>query len=94
MDINKSSGLILHPTSLPSSYGIGDLGKESYEFIDLLNQSETEIWQVLPLGITDNIEFSPYSSKSSVLGNPYIVSLNNLETVSYTHLTLPTTPYV
>ena len=39
MDINKSSGLILHPTSLPSSYGIGDLGKESYEFIDLLNQS-------------------------------------------------------
>ena len=79
MDINKSSGLILHPTSLPSSYGIGDLGKESYEFIDLLNQSETEIWQVLPLGITDNIEFSPYSSKSSVLGNPYIVSLNNLE---------------
>ena len=55
------------------------MGKESYEFIDLLNQSETEIWQVLPLGITDNIEFSPYSSKSSVLGNPYIVSLDNLE---------------
>ena len=83
MDINKSSGLILHPTSLPSSYGIGDLGKESYEFIDLLNQSETEIWQVLPLGITDNIEFSPYSSKSSVLGNPYIVSLDNLENSIY-----------
>ena len=40
MDLNKSSGLILHPTSLPSSYGIGDLGEESYEFIDLLNQSE------------------------------------------------------
>ena len=78
MDINKSSGLILHPTSLPSSYGIGDLGKESYEFIDLLNQSDTKIWQVLPLGITDKIEFSPYSSKSSVLGNPYIVSLDNL----------------
>ena len=54
------------------------LGKESYEFIDLLNQSDTKIWQVLPLGITDKIEFSPYSSKSSVLGNPYIVSLDNL----------------
>ena len=66
MDINKSSGLILHPTSLPSKYGIGDLGKESYEFIDLLSQSGTKIWQVLPLGITDNIEFSPYSSKSSI----------------------------
>src|SRR6056300_616807 len=83
MDINKSSGLILHPTSLPSSYGIGDLGKESYEFIDLLNHSETKIWQVLPLGITDNIEFSPYSSKSSVLGYPYIVSLDNLENNIY-----------
>ena len=39
MDLNKSSGLILHPTSLPSSYGIGDLGKESYEFICLLYTS-------------------------------------------------------
>ena len=83
MDINKSSGLILHPTSLPSSYGIGDLGKESYKFVDLLNESDTKIWQVLPLGITDKIEFSPYSSKSSVLGNPYIVSLDNLENNIY-----------
>ena len=83
MDINKSSGLILHPTSLPSSYGIGDLGKESYKFIDLLNQSDTKIWQVLPLGITDNIEFSPYSSKTSILGNPYIVSLDNLKNQIY-----------
>ncbi len=83
MDINKSSGLILHPTSLPSKYGIGDLGKESYEFIDLLSQSGTKIWQVLPLGITDNIEFSPYSSKSSILGNPYIVSLDNLKNQIY-----------
>ena len=43
MDINKSSGLIFHPTSLPSRYGIGDLGKESYEFVDLLSQSKTSI---------------------------------------------------
>ena len=60
MDINKSSGLILHPTSLPSSYGIGDLGKESYEFIDLLNQSKTEIWQVLPLGIFTKNKFCAF----------------------------------
>ena len=79
MDIKKSSGLIFHPTSLPSKYGIGDLGKESYEFVNLLSQSKTKIWQVLPLGITDNVEFSPYSSKSSILGNPYIVSLDNIE---------------
>ena len=51
MDINKSSGLIFHPTSLPSRYGIGDLGKESYEFVDLLTQSKTSIWQVLPCQI-------------------------------------------
>lgn len=79
MDIDKTSGLILHPTSLPSDYGIGDFGKESYRFVDLLYESKTKVWQVLPLGITDNIEYSPYSSKSSILGNPYLVSLNMLE---------------
>ena len=84
MDINKSSGLIFHPTSLPSRYGIGDLGKESYEFVDLLTQSKTSIWQVLPLGITDDIEFSPYSSKSSILGNPYLVSLDNIKNKIFT----------
>ena len=94
MEIKRSSGLIFHPTSLPSNFGIGDLGESSYEFIDLLSDSGTKVWQVLPLGITDNVEYSPYSSKSSLLGNPYIVSLENLENdilpVSYTHLTLPT----
>ena len=79
MEIKRSSGLIFHPTSLPSNFGIGDLGESSYEFIDLLSNSGTKVWQVLPLGITDNVEYSPYSSKSSLLGNPYIVSLENLE---------------
>ena len=79
MDIKRSSGLILHPTSLPSNFGIGDLGDSSFEFIDMLSSSGTKVWQVLPLGITDNVEYSPYSSKSSILGNPYIVSLENLE---------------
>ena len=84
MDINKTSGLILHPTSLPSDYGIGDFGKESYRFVDILSESKTQVWQVLPLGITDNIEYSPYSSKSSILGNPYIVSLDKLENDIFT----------
>ena len=83
MDIEKTSGLILHPTSLPSKYGIGDLGKESYEFVEFLSDSKTKIWQVLPLGITDNIEYSPYSSKSSILGNPYIISLDEIENQIY-----------
>ena len=79
MDINKSSGLILHPSSLPGEYGIGELGSNCFEFIDLLKTSNTRIWQVLPLGITDEVEYSPYSSKSSILGNPYLISLNDLE---------------
>ena len=84
MDIDKTSGLILHPTSLPSDYGIGDLGKESYKFVDLLSESKTQVWQVLPLGITDNIEYSPYSSKSSILGNTYIISLDQLDNKIFT----------
>ena len=79
MDIKKSSGLILHPSSLPGEYGIGDIGSSSYEFVDLLKSSDTKIWQVLPLGITDTVEYSPYSSKSSILGNPYLLSLNDIE---------------
>ena len=79
MDIKKSSGLILHPSSLPGEYGIGDLGLNSYNFVDLLKSSKTNIWQVLPLGITDEVEYSPYSSKSSILGNPYLISINDIE---------------
>ena len=79
MDIKKSSGLILHPSSLPGEYGIGDLGLNSFNFVDLLKSSKTNIWQVLPLGITDEIEYSPYSSKSSILGNPYLISINDIE---------------
>jgi 4-alpha-glucanotransferase len=78
MDIKKSSGLIFHPTSLPGNTGIGELNKYCFEFIDLLKESKTSVWQVLPLGYTDEIEYSPYSSKSSLLGNPYIVSLADL----------------
>ena len=87
MDIKKSAGLIMHPTALPSKYGIGDFGETSKNFIDFLNDSSTKIWQVLPLGLTSLDEFSPYSSPSSILGNRYLV---DIETVSYTHLTLPT----
>ena len=78
MDIKKSSGLILHPSSLPGEYGIGDLGLNSFNFVDLLKSSKTNIWQVLPLGITDEVEYSPYSSKSSILGNPYLISINDI----------------
>ena len=78
MDIKKNSGIILHPTSLPGGSGIGDFGKNSYEFVDYLAETKTKIWQVLPLGPTDEVEYSPYSSSSSILGNINLIDLSNL----------------
>ena len=76
MDINKSSGIILHPTALPSKYGIGDFGNTSKNFVDFLHDTSTSIWQVLPLGLTSTDEFSPYSSPSSILGNRYLIDID------------------
>lgn len=78
MDIKKSSGIIFHPSALPSRYGIGDFGSEAKEFINFLETTETKIWQVLPLGLTSNKEYSPYSSPSSILGNRYLIDLKQL----------------
>ena len=68
----------MHPTALPSKYGIGDFGEASRNFIDFLNESSTNIWQVLPLGLTSLDEFSPSSSPSSILGNRYLVDIEKL----------------
>ena len=78
LDIEKSSMLILHPTALPGGHGIGDFGKNAYEWIDFLEESGVRIWQVLPFGPTDFTQFSPYSSSSSVLGNFALIDLNYL----------------
>ena len=79
LDIKKSSGLIMHPTALPSKYGIGDFGNTSKEFIDFLKETSTNVWQVLPLGLTSLDEFSPYSSPSSILGNRYLIDIEQLD---------------
>ena len=78
MDIEKSSMVILHPTALPGGHGIGDFGKNAYDWIDFLNETGVRIWQVLPFGPTDNIQFSPYSSSSSKLGNFALIDLTYL----------------
>jgi 4-alpha-glucanotransferase len=70
----RSSGILLHPTSLPGRFGIGDLGKEAYAFIDFLAQSHQKIWQVLPLGPT-GFGNSPYLSYSAFAGNPLLINL-------------------
>lgn len=78
MPFQRSSGIVLHPTSLPSQFGIGDLGQSAYEFIDFLERSGQKIWQVLPLGPT-GYEHSPYTMNfSAFAGNPLLVSLEQL----------------
>jgi 4-alpha-glucanotransferase len=73
MSFTRSSGILLHPTSLPGPYGIGDLGPQIYCWIDFLDQTGSRLWQVLPLGPTGYAD-SPYQCFSSMAGNPYLIS--------------------
>lgn len=71
----RSSGILLHITSLPSPFGIGDLGPEAYRFADFLDQSGQRYWQVLPLNPVDPVHSgSPYHSHSAFAGNPLLIS--------------------
>ena len=81
MDIDRSSMVILHPTALPGGHGIGDFGQNSYDWIDFLKEAGVKIWQVLPFGPTDNVQFSPYSSSSSKLGNFALIDLTYLSKI-------------
>ncbi len=69
----RASGLLLHVTSLPSPYGIGDLGLPAFRWIDRLHDSHQKWWQALPLGPT-GYGHSPYQSLSSFAGNPLLIS--------------------
>jgi 4-alpha-glucanotransferase len=71
--MTRSSGILLHPTSLPSPFGIGDLGKDAYEFIDFLHNAKQKYWQILPLGPT-GYGNSPYMCYSAIAGNPLLIS--------------------
>ena len=73
MPFPRASGILLHPTSFPSRYGIGDLGLEAYQFVDFLASSAQQLWQILPLGPT-GYGNSPYMSFSTMAGNPLIIS--------------------
>ena len=68
MSTPRASGILLHPTSLPGRFGIGDLGDEAYRFADFLVASGQSLWQVLPLGPTSE-GGSPYFSYSAFAGN-------------------------
>jgi 4-alpha-glucanotransferase len=69
----RCCGILLHPTSLPGPYGIGDLGLQAYRFVDFLVDSGCKLWQVLPLGPTGYGD-SPYQCFSAYAGNPYLIS--------------------
>ena len=77
MKFSRSSGVILHPTSLPGPYGIGDLGDNAYEFADFLASSGQHIWQILPL-VPTGYGNSPYAGLSSHAGNTLLINPDRL----------------
>ena len=77
MKFDRSGGILLHPTSLPGPYGIGDLGPQAYRFVDWLESTDCKLWQVLPLGPTGYGD-SPYQCFSAFAGNPYLINFDGL----------------
>ena len=76
-ELIRSSGILMHMSSLPSDHGIGTMGKCAYEFVDFLKAAGQKYWQILPMGPTSYGD-SPYSSFSSFAGNPYFIDLDML----------------
>jgi 4-alpha-glucanotransferase len=77
MPFERNAGILLHPTSLPGKFGIGDLGSEAFNFINFLEHSGQKLWQVLPLGPTGYGD-SPYQCFSAFAGNPLLISPEKL----------------
>lgn len=77
MNTKRSSGILLHPTSLPGKYGIGSLGREAHYFVDFLEKAGQKLWQVLPMGHTGYGD-SPYQCFSIFAGNPILIDLETL----------------
>ena len=75
---SRVSGILLHPTSLPSPFGIGDLGTFAYRFVDFLADAHQQIWQVLPIGPTGHGN-SPYLAYSALAGNHLLISPEQLQ---------------
>src|SRR5437763_468637 len=73
----RRAGVLLHPTSLPSRFGIGDLGPAAFAFLDYLARAKQSLWQVLPLGPT-GFGDSPYASPSAFAGNPLLIAAQPL----------------
>ena len=79
MSFDRSSGVLMHITSLPSPHGIGTLGQAAFDFVDFLRDAGQRYWQVLPLGHT-GFGDSPYQCYSEAAGNPLMIDLDKLVT--------------
>jgi 4-alpha-glucanotransferase len=77
MNFPRASGILLHPTSLPNNFGIGDFGKTAYDFVDFLSETNQTYWQILPLNPTGYGD-SPYQSFSAFAGNTMLISPEKL----------------
>lgn len=77
MELHRSSGILLHPTSLPNTPGIGTIGSQALAFVDWLAEAHQTLWQILPLGPTGYGD-SPYASFSTFAGNPLMIDLEDL----------------
>ena len=75
--MERSAGILLHVTSLPSNFGIGTLGDSAYRFVDFLHEAGQKYWQILPIGPTGYGD-SPYQLLSIYAGNHYFIDLESL----------------
>ncbi|MBN1262085.1 MAG: 4-alpha-glucanotransferase, partial [Anaerolineae bacterium] len=74
MRFSRAAGILLHPTSFPGPFGIGEISEAAYHFIDFLVESGQKLWQILPLGPTGYGD-SPYQCFSAFAGNPFLINL-------------------
>ena len=77
MAFDRISGILLHPTSLPGPYGIGEIGDHAMAFIDALAESGQKLWQILPINATGN-NASPYSATTTFAANPLLIDIDGL----------------
>ena len=77
MKFPRQSGILLHPISLPGTYGIGEIGPQAYKFINSIEEMGQQLWQILPIGPTGE-SHSPYQSFSTFAGNPLLISFDLL----------------
>lgn len=82
MRFERAAGILLHPTSLPGKFGVGDLGHEAYNFVNFLEAAGQKLWQVFPLGPTGYGD-SPYQCFSAFAGNPLLVSPEKLQEAGF-----------